>query len=232
LDGLEQGLDELFELRLGKDFQLISISLDPREGRDRAAGTKQKYTAGLKEEHDGTAWHFMTGSPKNIAAITKAVGFRYTYDKANDRYNHVAAAIAISPKGKITRYIYDVAFDPTTLRLALMEASEGKIGTTVDRFLLWCMSYSATENRYSADARKLLSITAGVFIVIVLGALIPFWFRSSRPIVKDGTATTSNELETHVNEKIDGATDELNAGLSDSLALDEVAEKLCSTSGS
>ncbi len=74
-------------------------------------------------------------------------------------------AVAISPKGKITRYLYDVAFDPATMKMALLEASEGKIGTPLDSFVLWCMQYDANENRYSADAKKLLSLAAGAFVV-------------------------------------------------------------------
>ena len=229
LDGLAEGVDKLFEVRLGKDFQLVSISVDPRESRDRAAGSKVKYTSDLSEQHDRNAWHFMTGSPANIAAIAKAVGFRYTYDKANDRYNHVAAAIAISPKGKITRYIYDVAFDPNTLRLALMEASEGKIGTTVDAFMLWCMSYSATDNRYSADARKLLSITAGVFVVLVLGASIPFWFRPSPKVVNDDTATAGVERDLNTDLPPESGDSRVGIDFTDDLTLNEVTEKLCST---
>jgi protein SCO1 len=230
LDGLAEGVDKLFEVALGKDFQLVSISVDPRETRERAAGSKLKYSSGLDEQHDRNAWHFMTGSPSNIAAIAKSVGFRYTYDKSTDQYNHVAAAIAISPKGKITRYIYDVSFDPNTLRLALMEASEGKIGTTVDAFMLWCMSYSATDNRYSADARKLLAITAGVFVLLVLGASIPFWFRASPKVVNDDAANAGVETEMHSNLPAEIVDTKVGVGTVNDLSLNEVTEKLCSTS--
>jgi protein SCO1/2 len=176
----------------------------------------------------------LTGSPENIQAIAKAVGFRYKYDRATDQYNHVAAAIAISPQGKITRYIYDVSFDPNTLRLALMEASEGKIGTTVDAFMLWCMTYDGKENRYSADARKLLAIAAGIFTVVLVGASIPFWMKKTPPLGANQLVSKNDQFggvspkAVSVEDK-DVSVDARVAPVND-LALDEVNEKLCSTS--
>ncbi len=85
-------------------------------------------------------------------------------------------AAAISPTGKITRYQYTIDFEPATFRLALVEASEGKIGTSFDQILLWCMHYDPNANRYSADARKLLSVVAGLFVLAMVGLLAPFWF--------------------------------------------------------
>ena len=175
LDGVVRGLEGMDTPVLGKDFDLISISVDPKETPERAMGTKKKYTKGLTGEHLASGWHFLTGSTDSIFKIADQVGFRYTYDAEHDRFNHVAMAVAISPKGKVTRYLYDVAFEPATMRMSLLEASEGTIGTPLDSFILWCMHFDANENRYSADARKLLSLAAGVFVVLVLGCSIPFW---------------------------------------------------------
>ncbi len=197
LDGLVRGVEELRDVWLGEDFQLVSISIDPRETADRAKKTKDRYTKHLPEKHDNAAWHFWTGSPNAISSIADSVGFRYTYDKANDRYNHVAMAVAISPKGKITRYLYDVAFDPATMKMALLEASEGKIGTPLDSFVLWCMQYDANENRYSADAKKLLSLAAGAFVLIVIGSTAPFWF-SKRPDETQNVSSDRQNPETPV----------------------------------
>lgn len=176
LDGLVNGLEDLAELSLGKDFQVVSISIDPRETAEKARRSKEKYTLGLSDRHDRAGWHFWTGSPQSIQQVAEATGFRYTYDKANDRYNHAAMAAFLSSQGRITRYLFSVDFEPSTLKMAFLEASEGKIGTPLDQILLWCMHFDANENRYSADARKLLSLAAGVFVVIVIGASSPFWF--------------------------------------------------------
>lgn len=196
IDGLVRGVEELFDVRLGADFQVVSISIDPRESAERAQATKDRYTKYLEGPHDAKGWHFWRGTPKGIKQITEAVGFRYTYDRLNNRYNHAAVAVFLSPEGKITRYLYDVAFEPSTLKMALIEASEGKIGTPLESFLLWCMHYDASENRYSADAKKLLSLAAGAFVLIVLGSTAPFWFarRSTDRLVPLDASDGSNPL--------------------------------------
>jgi protein SCO1/2 len=135
-------------------------------------------------------WSFLTGSEKDIVTIADAVGFRYTYDAKHDQYNHAAAAIFISPKGRITRYLYEVGFVGETLKMALVEAGEGRIGSTLDAFVLWCSHYDANENRYSASARRLLSVFAGIFLTMGLTAMVPFWLtgRKEKALAKDKSA--------------------------------------------
>ena len=176
LNGLTIGVAEMSGLELGKDFEMVSISIDPRETPEKAAKMKERYAPLLPKEHDPKGWHFLSGDAKSIEKIADVVGFRYTYDQKEDRFNHASVAIGISPSGKITRYLYTVGFTPETIRLSLVEASEGRIGTTADQILLWCFHYNPDENRYSADARRLLSFAAGAFVLIVFGASAPFWF--------------------------------------------------------
>lgn len=175
LDGLTKGINEVGSFALGKDFKMVSLSINPREGRDRAAATKKKYAESLTDHHKAKGWSFLVGAERDIQRITKAVGFNYTFDPKHNRYNHAAAAIFISPKGRITRYIYEVGFNPETLKMALVEAGEGTIGSTLDAFVLWCYHYDANENRYSANAKTMLSVTAGLFLTIGLIASLPFW---------------------------------------------------------
>ena len=175
LNGLAKGINEVGSLSLGKDFKMVSLSINPREGRERAAATKQKYAEGLANNHDAKGWSFLVGAESDIQRITKSVGFNYTYDAKHDRYNHAATAIFISPKGRITRYLYEVGFKPETLKMALVEAGEGKIGSYLDAFVLRCYHYDANENRYSANARTILSITAGLFVTIGVISSLPFW---------------------------------------------------------
>ena len=175
LNGLTKGINEVGSLALGKDFKMVSLSINPREGRDRAVATKKKYAESLADHHKGAGWSFLVGTERDIQRITKSVGFNYTFDPKHNRYNHAAAAIFISPKGRITRYIYEVGFNPETLKMALVEAGEGTIGSSLDAFVLWCYHYDANENRYSANAKTLLSITAGLFLTIGLIASLPFW---------------------------------------------------------
>ncbi len=182
LNGLTTGVAEMSGLELGKDFDMVSISIDPRETTEKAAKMKARYATLLPKEHDPKGWHFLTGDAKSIEKIADVVGFRYTYDKKEDRFNHASVAIGISPLGKITRYLYTVGFTPETIRLSLVEASEGRIGTTADQILLWCFHYNPDENRYSADARRLLSFAAGAFVLIGLGASAPFWFSRQKAL--------------------------------------------------
>jgi protein SCO1/2 len=175
LNGLTRGINEVSSLRMGKDFKMVSLSIDPTDSIKKAAATKARYADDLESKHSLSAWHFLTGTEENIQTIAKAVGFNYTYDAKHNQYNHSAAAILISPKGRITRYLYEIGFTGETLKMALVEAGEGKIGSSLDSFVLWCSHYDANENRYSASARLLLSICAGGFVTVGLVGLLPFW---------------------------------------------------------
>lgn len=196
LNGLAKGINEVGSLSLGKDFKMVSLSINPREGRERAAATKEKYSESLASNHDPKGWSFLVGAESDIQRITKAVGFNYTYDAKHNRYNHAAAAIFISPKGRITRYLYEVGFTPETLKMALVEAGEGKIGSYLDAFVLRCYHYDANENRYSANARTLLSITAGLFVIIGVISSLPFWISWRRKSATIGHATRDRHLPT------------------------------------
>lgn len=175
LNGLSKGINEVGSLGLGKDFKMVSLSINPRESRERATSTKAKYSESLSGHHKLDGWDFWIGTEADIQRITQTVGFHYTYDAKHDRYNHAAAAIFLSPKGRVTRYLYEVGFSGETLKMALLEAGEGKIGSSLDKFVLWCYHYDANENKYSANAKTILSVTAGVFLTLGLAACLPFW---------------------------------------------------------
>lgn len=201
LNGLSKGINELGALGLGKDFKMVSLSINPREGRERAEATKKKYTDALASHHKPDGWVFLVGSEANIQKMTQAVGFNYTYDAKNNRYNHAAAAILISPKGRVTRYLYEVGFTPETLKMALVEAGEGKTGSSLDAFVLWCYHYDANENRYSANARTILSVTAGLFVAIGIAASLPFWMSWKRKGETNRRAA-DNQAKITINESI------------------------------
>jgi protein SCO1/2 len=180
LNGLSKGINGLGSLSLGKDFKMVSLSIDPKESKARSASTKAKYAESLEDHHEVSGWRFLTGSEKNIQLIANTVGFRYTYDAKHNRYNHGAAAIFISPKGRVTRYLYEVGFTPETLKMALVEAGEGRIGSPLDSIVLWCYHYNANENRYSANAKMILAVAAGLFLTVGLSISLPFWLSKRR----------------------------------------------------
>ena len=180
LNGLTKGINDIGSLDLGKDFKMVSLSINPREQQDRAAATKKKYSDDLANHHNPKGWSFLVGNEADIQKVSKAVGFNYTYDVKHNRYNHAAAAILISPKGHVTRYLYEVGFTGETLKMALVEAGQGKIGSSLDAFVLWCYHYDANENRYSANAKTVLAIAAGLFLTIGVAASLPFWLSRRR----------------------------------------------------
>lgn len=189
LDGLSRTVEGMEGLLLGRDFQILTICLDPSESPEKIAATHRKYTLGLTG-HDPNGWHFWRGNATAIRELADAFGFRYTYDSKHKRFDHAAMTAVVAPNGKIVRYAYDVGLEPQKLQEAIGEAGRGEVGSPWEAFLLWCFHYDALENRYSADARKLLALAAGAFSLILLGGTAPFW-RFSRKVAQESTGETS-----------------------------------------
>jgi len=201
LDGLTESLRKFDSLELGQDFQVITVSIDPKESPGRAASTKAKYVGGLGLKPNFEGWRFLTGEQAAITAIAQSVGFRYTWDPVSKRYNHSAATIVLSPQGKVTRYLYSPSIDPATMNLALVEGSQGKLGSSMDAFALWCMAYDPESNRYTAVGFKVLSLGAAAFVLMLLGLTAPFWFSQRRSTELNVESQTSTEQQA---QSIDG----------------------------
>ncbi len=179
LNGLVEGLREM-KWDAGDQFQVVSISIDPLETPQRARQTKQRYVKAYGRPRTADGWHFLTGDEASIKAIADAVGFRYKYVPQRKEYAHAAVVMACTPTGRVSRYLYGVVYPPQTLRLALVEASEGKVGSTLDRVLLFCFHYDAEAGRYAPVARQLMKLAAGVTLATILVGLIPSWLRRRR----------------------------------------------------
>lgn len=201
LNNLVKAVNDLHDMRLGRDFLLLSISIDPTETKERLAGTKERYTYMLADKHDAAGWHFLRGNSRAIADVAKATGFRYSYDPVTKQYNHAAVAIGVSPNGVITRYLYDLALSTATLRLALVETSAGKLGSIGDQVLLWCYHFDPEENKYSASAMRLMSIGGGVFVAMLLAILAPFWFIRRPPVSAETPATVESVDPAKISER-------------------------------
>lgn len=179
LNGLVDALQEM-EGDAGRDFQVVSISIDPSETTSKARETKQKYVKLYDRAGTGNGWHFLVGSGNSIASVAKATGFRYRYIPEKNEFAHPAVLMLCTPDGRISRYLYGIEFDVSTLRLSLVEASEGKIGKTVEHFLLYCFDYDETSGRYAPVAVKIMKFGAGVTVACLLIGLVPYWVRSWR----------------------------------------------------
>ena len=130
-------------------------------------------------EGSGNGWHFLVGSASSIAALTEAIGVTYRYLPDKKEYVHPAVFVTLTQDGRLSRYLYGVTFNAQTLRLALVEASAGRIGTTLDQILLFCFHYDSATGRYSLAARRLMT-TGGLFTAIILGGFLGrmFWKES------------------------------------------------------
>ena len=178
LEGLVESLNDV-SLKAGKDFQIVSVSFNPLETPVIAQAWKQKYLTQYNFPAEN-GWHFLTGKKEQIAQLTDAAGFRYKWISARQEYAHAAVVMILTPDGKLSRYLYGVMYDPGTLRLSLVEASEGKIGSTLDRFLLTCYHYDESSGRYAPLAMNIMRL-GGFFTLIVLGAVLAtFWLREHR----------------------------------------------------
>ena len=176
---------------MGKEFDVINLSFDPAETARLAKLKKQSFLDAYNRPAGAEAWHFLTGNPAEIAKLTDAVGFRYKWVESSKQFSHPAVLILLTPDGKISRYLYGVKYEPRTLRLSLVEASEGKIGTTVDRFLLTCFHYDSYAGKYTPVAMNIMR-GAGIVTVLVIAIVITWLVRRERNREKKNKTTPMN----------------------------------------
>lgn len=179
LNGLNQAVREL-EWQPGDKFQMVTVSIDPGETPELAMKKKQAYVSGYDPDLVKTGWAFLVGDQESITQLAEAVGFQYFYDAKRDEYAHPAVSIVLSSDGSISRYLYGIDQTPRDLKLALLEASQGKIGNTLDRFILYCYAYDPQSESYTLFASNLMRI-GGIITVILLGGMLGFfWYREYR----------------------------------------------------
>jgi len=174
LAGLSSAM-RLVKFDLGNEFDVITISFDPRETPGMAAAKKQDYVKRYGRANAAAGWHFLTGQPDSINALTKAVGFQYQYDPKTNQYAHATAIMVLTPQGRISRYFYGVDFPPKDLRMGLVEASQGKIGNAVDAVLLYCYHYNPETGKYGAMVANILRLAAAATILIMGIFLFILW---------------------------------------------------------
>lgn len=178
LNGLFEGLQKL-DYDLGDKYRMITVSLDPEEPPARAEATRQKYLAVYGRASVDEGWHCLVGREGNVRRLADTVGFAYALVPGTKpkQYAHAAVTILCTPDGRVSRYLYGLEYDPKTLRLALLEAGEGKIGTTTDRILLYCFAYDPQAGSYSLQAVRVMQ-AGGILTFVVLGSVLSmFWIR-------------------------------------------------------
>jgi protein SCO1/2 len=178
LNGLLRAL-RVVPLELGTDFDVVTVSFDPGETPDLAMGKKSEYASQYGREGSEQGWHFLTGSAESIERLAGAVGFSYRYDPATDLFTHASAIFVATPEGHLSKYFYGIEYSARDLRLGLVEASAGKIGTAVDELLLFCFHYDPATGKYGVVIMNVLRL-AGIATVIVLGGFIVLMLRRDR----------------------------------------------------
>ncbi|HEX3353875.1 MAG TPA: SCO family protein [Terriglobales bacterium] len=178
LSGLESAL-RVLKFDVGKEFDVLTVSFDPRETPDMATKKKAEFLKRYGRPGAADGWHFLTGPQESIDALTKAAGFQYQYDPKTGQFAHATAIMVLTPEGKIAQYYYGVEYAPKDLRLGLIQASQNKIGTLADQVLLYCYHYDPTTGKYGAVISRVLQLS-GLATILVLGVLMTVLIRAGR----------------------------------------------------
>lgn len=179
LNGLTDGLIQLDEWSVGDEFNIITYSFNPDEGPDIAAPKREAYLELYDRDGAKPGWQFLTGPQKSITAMNDAIGMQVRRTE-DGLYAHSATIVFVTPSGRIARYMNDVMFRPSDLRFALVEAGEGKIGSPMDKFLLFtCFMYDPDKGSFTPSAWKLMR-AGGLATIILLGGFLSFmWIKES-----------------------------------------------------
>jgi protein SCO1 len=188
LAGLSSAM-RLVKFDVGNEFDVVTVSFDPRETPEMAVAKKIDYVKRYGRANAAAGWHFLTGQPDSINALTKVVGFQYQYDAKSNQYAHATAIMVLTPQGRISRYFYGVDFPPKDLRMGLVEASQGKIGNAVDQVLLYCYHYDPETGKYGAMVSNILRLAAAATILI-MGIFLFILWRLDRSVTRKKAART------------------------------------------
>jgi protein SCO1/2 len=157
----------------GREFEIVTISIDPAETFDLAARKRQTYLAGYERPAPG--WHFLADHQGNARKLADQVGFRYRWDAQTQQFAHAAAIMFLTPDGRVSRYLYGIRFPARDMRLALTEASQSKFGLSVDRLLLYCFHYDPQARSYVLAAANVMRAGGALTVVVLAFVLWRLW---------------------------------------------------------
>jgi protein SCO1 len=163
-------------LELGKDYESVTVSIDPKDTSTQSLDRRRRHLQAMGKP-ETAPWHFLTGSEENIHKLAEALGFKYTYDESTKQYGHAAVVFVLTPEGTISRYLYGTSFPTSDMKMALVEASHGKIGTSFDRVLMTCFKYDTATRRYGFYIFGFIRVGALMVFGALSTMLIYFWRR-------------------------------------------------------
>jgi len=175
LNGLDRSLEQI-PMTIGKDFDVLTVSIDPTEQPSLAEAKQAVYLGMYNRPAARDGWHFLTGEGPQIQQLAQAVGFRYAYDPDSKQYAHASAIMLLTPEGKLSRYFYGVTYPTRDMRLALVDASGGKIGSPVDQVLLFCYHYDPHTGKYGLLISRVIQLS-GLATILIGGVFLILLFR-------------------------------------------------------
>lgn len=179
-DGLIESLQEL-RFDVGRDFNVINVSIDPHETPTVGAAKKKEYLKRYGRPGAAEGWHFLTGDEQSIAQLANEAGFRFKLDPVSNEYAHPSGFIVLTPEGKISRYFFGVNFDPKELRSAIIAASKGERGSVIKELILLCCQYNPITGKYGALVLTVLRILGVATVILLVGWIASMWRRDSHP---------------------------------------------------
>jgi len=174
-DQVEQGVVGVLRMLTfnpGRDYEVVFVSFDSRETPEMATEKKKKALAHFRRPETDSGWHFLTGSKESVEAAAKAANFRFSFDAKNNLFAHAAGVMILTPDGHISRYFYGIEYPGRDMRLGLVDASAGKIGTPIDHVLLFCYHYDPTAATYSASILKIIRLGGVLTILCIVGGIL------------------------------------------------------------
>ena len=178
INGLSTALN-ILSLAPGKDFEIVTVSFNPRDTPATASAKKAVYLERYTRDGAARAWHFLSGDEPSIDRLTKAAGFRYVWDAETKQFAHPTGVIVLTADGRLSRYLFGIEYGPRDLRYALVEASAGGVGNAVDTLLLYCYHYDPMTGRYGFVVMRAVRI-AGAATVLALVAFIIVMVRKEK----------------------------------------------------
>ena len=171
LNGLVKALHVL-PFTAGKEFEIITFSIDPNEQPELAAEKKHHYVRDYGRSQAAAGWHFLTGSQESIRKLADEIGFRYTYDTYTKQWAHASGIVILTPSGVVSQYFFGIEYDPSDLKLSMVQASDRKIGSVVDHILLYCFQYNPTTGKYSIAIIRVLRAAAIATLLLIVGFMV------------------------------------------------------------
>jgi protein SCO1 len=179
LNGLTETMKAL-KWSTGREFELIAVSMDHNEGPELALAKKHNYLKLYDRANSELGWHFLTGSEANVKALADQIGFKFKWLPEKKQFAHAAVTHVLTPDGKISRYLHGIQPEVATLRMSLLEASNGKIGSIVDQMMMFCFQFNPEKNKYTLYAWNIMRLGAVMTVLLLALFLVPVWWREQR----------------------------------------------------